>query len=315
MKKNVISVLTLAIAVGLCLAFVPNVFSQPDNVDVLSYSWYLDPYITDRLVVVGEAKNTGSSVIDYLTVTGIFYTEDGNPYLLSSTKSLVSEILPQQKTPFYLVFTPYSVVSGAEWGTQAVANFTIAINYAGSTNSRQYQDLEVISHSASHDEDGYYMVTGVVQNTGTQSTNQTWVLATFYNSTGSVVAVGYSNYLTPTSIAPGGTASFKLYPLDYAPEAVAQISTYSLVIQTKLTAPSATPTPEPSSSVSPTPTASSSSPTSTPTPTPTSPTDGTTIPDTYVYAAIVAVIVVVAVVALVLRKRGGKRTATSQQAN
>jgi len=315
MKKSVISVLAIAITVGLCLALIPKVLSQPENVDVLSYSWYLDPYTTDRLVVVGEAQNTGSSVIDYLTVTGTFYTTDGEAYMVSSTKSLVSQILPQQKTPFYLSFSEYNVVSGFDWGTQPITNFTITINYAGSTDSRQYQDLQVTSHSASHDDEGYYMVTGVVTNTGTQSTNQTWVLATFYNSTGSVVAVGYSNYLTPTSIAPGGTATFTLYPLDYAPVAVGQISSYSLVIQTKLSAASATPTPEPSSTVSPTPTATSSSPTSTPTPTSTSPTDGTTIPDTYVYAAIVAVIVVVAVVALVLRKRGGKRTATSQQAN
>jgi hypothetical protein len=310
MKKGAFSVLVAVSTIALCLALIPNVSSQPEKVTVLSYSYYMAS--SDYLVVVGEAQNTGPNVIDYIVVTGTFYAPDGTVYMSNLNKAFITQILPQQKTPFYILFSPANIVAGTNWTSQDATNFTLTVSYANPTDTRQYQDLTVISDSAGTDSDGYYRVTGTVKNTGSQATNQTWVVATFYNSTGSVVAVGYSNYLTPTSIAAGGTASFTIYPTDYEAVVVANIASYSLIIQTKLTAPSATPTPtpSPSQSASPTPTPASSS----PSPTPTASGTGTAIPDTYIYVAVVAVvIVVVGVVALVLRKRAGKRTAISQE--
>ena len=151
-------------------------------------------------------------------------------------------------------------------------------------------------------------MTGNVQNTGSQSTNQTWVVATFYNSTGNAIAIGFSNYLTPTSLAPGSTATFMIYPHDYTDMVVSGIASYSLTIQTKLTEPSATPTPSPTQTVSPTPTSAGS-----PTPTPTGTGNGTPLSDLYVYLAVAVVIIVVGLVALVMRKRTGKNAVTPKQ--
>lgn len=307
MKKNAILVLVALSITALALTLIPNVFSQPENVTVLSYNYYMSG---DYLIVVGEAQNTGPNVIDYIVVTGTFYAPDGTLFMSNANKAFITQILPQQKTPFYIAFSPANIVAGTNWTSQDVTNFTIAVTYANPTDTRQYQDLTVISDSASTDS-GYYVVTGAVKNTGSQATNQTWVVATFYNSTGGVVGVGFSNYLTPASIAPGGTASFAIDEFSYY-TAAADISSYSLIIQTKLTAPSATPTPtpSPSPSASPTPTPASSS----PSPTPTESGNGTAIPDTYIYVAVVAVvIVVVGAVALILRKRARKRTAIPQE--
>jgi hypothetical protein len=305
MKKSPILVLVAAIAIALCITLVPKVFSQIENVQVLSYSQYSSPYSSDYIIVVGEAQNTGPNMIDYIIVTGTFYAADGTPLIANYDRSLITQILPQQKTPFYLSFSPQQSLTGDYYGDlQHIENFTISIGYAQPTDSRQYQDLEISSHASSYDSDGYYMVTGVVKNTGTQSTNKTWVVATFYNSTGSVVALGYSDYLTPSSITPGGTASFTIYPLDYT-AVIGKISSYSLLIQTLITTPSTTPTPSPSASPSPSPT----SPSGTSSPTPTEPGNGTAIPDTYVYAAVAVVIIVIAigVFALLRRKRVGGR--------
>jgi hypothetical protein len=313
MKKGAFSVLVTISTIALCLALIPNVSSQPENVTVLSYSYYMNPYSSDYLIVVGEAQNIGSNVIDYISVTGTFYAPDGTIFMSNYVKAFITQILPQQKTPFYIAFSPANIVAGTNWTSQDATNFTITVNYANPTETRQYQDLTVISDSSGTDSDGYYMVTGVVKNTGSQTTNKTWVVATFYNSTGSVIGIGQEGgvYVTPAVIPPGGTASFTIYPQDY--EAVAaNIASYSLIIQTSLTAPSATPTPtpSPSQSASPTPTPASSS----PSPTPTASGTGTAIPDTYIYVAVVAVvIVVVGAVALVLRKRASKRTAISQK--
>jgi hypothetical protein len=310
MKKSVIIVLVAAITIALGLSLVPNAISQTEDIEILSYSWYISPYSSDTLIVVGEVQNTGSDIIDYVSVAGTFYATDGTALMYNYNKALVTQILPDQKAPFYLYFSSSNSLTGDySWGSENMGNFTLTVAYAVTTESSQYQGLEITSHSASTDSDGYYCITGTVKNTGSQSTNQTWVVATFYNSTGSVVAIGYTEtFLTPTSISPGGTASFTIYPTDYA-SVVSAISSYSLQIQTRNTAPTATPTASPGSTTSSTPTATSSS----ATPTPTGDGSGTAIPETYVYAAvaIVAIIVVVGVVALVLKKRSGKHAAVA----
>jgi hypothetical protein len=292
MKKSAILAFVVAITMALCITLIPNVFSQPENIRVLSYSWYLNPSSSDYLVVVGEVQNVGPNIIDYVRVIGTFYTSDGTPLASNSVRSLTTQILPQQKTPFYMIFTLYDSLTGYSWDPQSIEKLTISVNYAEPTESPQYQDLEISSHMSSTDANGYYMVTGVVKNTGTQSTNRASVVATFYDSTGSVVAIG-SSYLTPSSIAPSSTASFTIYPLDYL-AVIGKVSSYSLLIPTLNTTPSATPTPSPiaSPSLSPTPTETE---------------NGTGIPDTYVYAAAAVVIICIAIGIFALSARALRR--------
>jgi hypothetical protein len=299
MKKSVILAFVVAITMVLCMTLIPNVFSQPENVRVLSYSWHIDISSGEYVVVVGEVQNVGPNIIDYVKVIGTFYASDGTPLEGNSVRSLTTQILPQQKAPFYMIVPIYdSLTRSWVWDPQSIDYLTILVNYAEPTESSQYQGLEISSHESSTDAYGLYTVTGVVKNTGTQSTNQAIVVATFYNSTGSVVAVGTS-YLTPSSIAPGSTASFTIYPLDYLAVA-GEVSSYSLLIQAQNTTPSATPTPSPTASPS-------------LSPTPTEAGNGNGIPDTYVYAATAVVIICVAIgifalsVRVLRRKRVGTR--------
>ena len=306
MKKRAILVIVTVITISLGLSLIPTVLSQPEDVDILSYSWYMHPLGGDALIVVGEVQNTGPNVLDHIIVRGSFHTPDGEPYIVSYGQwQLTKNTLPQQKKPFYITFQPSDIVGSGEWTSADATNFTAVVVFANSTDVRQYQDLEVISHTASTDSEGYYRVTGVVQNTGNDATNRTWVVATFYNSTGSAIAIGFSNYLTPTSIAPGSTATFMIYPYYTPSDVVAGITSYSLTIQTEPAESEAIPTPSPSPTASPTPTSPGS-----PTPTPTGGGNGTSLPDFYVYLAVAVVIIVVGVVALVLRKRTGKNAET-----
>ena len=294
MKKSAIFAFVVAITIALCMTLIPNVFSQPENVRVLSYSWYIDISSGDYVVVVGEVQNVGPNIIDYVKVIGTFYASDGTPLAGNSVRSLTTQILPQQKAPFYMIVTIYDSNTGYSWDPQSIDHLNISVDRAEPTESSQYQGLEISSHESSTDAYGNYMVTGVVKNTGTQSTTQASVVATFYNSTGSVVAVGTS-YLTPSSIAPGSTASFKIYPNAYLAVA-GQVSSYSLLIQTQNTTPSATPTPSPTAS-----------PSLSPTPTPTEAGNGNGIPDTYVYAAAAVVIICVAIGIFALSMRALRR--------
>jgi hypothetical protein len=298
MRKSALLAFVVAITIALCMTLIPHVFSQPENIRVLSYSWYINPSSSDAIVVVGEVQNVGPNIIDYVRVIGTFYASDGTPLAGNSVRSLTTQILPQQKAPFYMIVPIYDSNTGYSWDPQSIEKLTILVNYAEPTESPQYQGLEISSHMSSTDAYGYYMVTGVVKNTGTQSTNQASVVATFYNSTGSVVAVG-SSYLTPSSIALGSTASFTIYPLDYL-AVIGEVSSYSLLIQTLNTTPSATPTPTPT----PSPIAS---PSLSPTPTPTETGNGTGIPDTYVYAAVAVVIICIAIGIFALSARALRR--------
>ena len=309
MKKITLSVLVTVSTIALCLTLIPNVLSQIENVTILSYSYYISSYDSSYLMVVGEAQNTGTNVLSYITVMGTFYAPDGTVFMSNYARSITTQIPPQQKIPFNIPFTPANIASDTNWTLQDVTNLTVTVNYVQTTETLQYQGLTVINDSWGTDNDGYYRVTGTVKNTGSQASNKTAVIATFYNSTGSVVALGFSEYLTPASIPAGGTASFTIYPSDY--DAVtANIASYSLIIQTELTAPSATPTPSASPTASPTPTPSSST-----SPTPTASGNGTATPDTYIYIAAAAIaIVAVGVVTLALRKRASKNAGTTQPA-
>lgn len=97
MKKNAILVLVALSITALALTLIPNVFSQPENVTVLSYNYYMSG---DYLIVVGEAQNTGPNVIDYIVVTGTFYAPDGTLFMSNANKAFITQILPQQKRHF-----------------------------------------------------------------------------------------------------------------------------------------------------------------------------------------------------------------------
>jgi len=139
-----------------------------------------------------------------------------------------------QKVPFYIEFTPYSSVTGdLSWVSLGIENVTFEILPFNATSSWKYPDLKIVSSHQFIDENGTYAVTGIVQNTGSLSTGRVWVVATFYDTSGKVVAAGYTNFLTPNQLQPSQTTSFIVYPLDCTPELSQRIANYSLTIQTE----------------------------------------------------------------------------------
>ena len=65
MEKSVVGSLVFVSMIFLCFTFIPNVLSQPENVEVLNYSWY--PSQGGYLVVVGEVQNVGPNIIENIT--------------------------------------------------------------------------------------------------------------------------------------------------------------------------------------------------------------------------------------------------------
>jgi hypothetical protein len=244
---------------SLGLTLFPIAFCQTENIKVLSYSFYIDNL--GYLDVVGEVQNVGSNTVDPVALTGSIYSSNGADLSDSACKVWVSYLVPGQKAPFYMEFQPPS--SSSIWVPSDISKITFRVAMANATSSYQYPDLNITSSSwtigSSGDYSGAYLVNGIIQNTGSQTATNLTVVGTFYNATGSVVAAGYTNYLTPSTLDPSATLSFQIAAFDLNQSLVPaslKISSYTLLVQTQKpilqgTAPVVTPYQTSSSSSSP----------------------------------------------------------------
>jgi hypothetical protein len=236
MKKIPVCIMLILTIYCLGLFFVPITQSQvieTQNIKIGSHSWYLDSL--GNLVVVGEVQNIGPDVIDQIILTGTASTMEGLSSI-SYTSVYVAQLLPQQKAPFDIDFQPPQGSNG--WYNVGEINLKVAV--ANSTSSYQYPDLKITSSSASvgttGDYNGAYLVKGSIQNTGTQAATNLTVVGTFFNSTGAVVGVGYTNYLEPRTLNPSESLNFQIAAFDLnqsnAPTRL-KIASYSLLVQTR----------------------------------------------------------------------------------
>ena len=221
--------------VSASLVVIPKVYSQPESIKFLSYSWYIDSL--DYFIVVGEIQNVGSNTINAVYLSGTVYTKDGVNQAYSYVQAFVNQLIPQQKAPFYLEYTPTNSFSGdLNWYDIGVDHIEFLVNSAEVTNEYQYPDLAVESSSGGADSEGVYWVNGNIKNSGTQTTKNIRVIGTFFNASGNVVAVGYTDPLIPSSLSPSSIASFKVGAFDLNQTLASpalKISSYSLLIQTE----------------------------------------------------------------------------------
>jgi hypothetical protein len=97
-----------------------------------------------------------------------------------------------------------------------------------------------------------YTVTRYVQNNGSITAGNVWVVATFYDNAGKVVGLNYTNFLT-NSFAPEAEVSFWVTPADNTDQLSSEIVNYALLIDSEplgfSPSPSSSSTASPSSSI------------------------------------------------------------------
>jgi hypothetical protein len=314
LTKSIVFFFVFLTMTSLGLALVPQVSSQPENVKVVSYSWYIDSI--GYFIVVGEVQNVGPNTIKSVILSGTVYTMGGEAQASSYTTVYVNYLIPQQKAPFYMEFSPQSSKTGdLSWLSLGVNRVDFTATRANTTSSYQYPDLTVVSSSGGVDGEGVYWVSGTVKNSGTQTASNIRVIGTFYNASGTVVAVGYTDSLTPTSLTPSNTASFKVGAFDVNQTevpSIQKISSYQLLIQTEepiLSGTSPTPTPSSPPSSPPTTTPPSGS---TPSPTESSGSENPNVLAPEATYAIVVVIVILGLAGTLLMLRKRKSQAKSR---
>jgi hypothetical protein len=234
MIKNTVYLFALLALLSLSLICVQQGYSQPENLNVLSYSWYIDP--NGLFDVVGEIQNVGSNTIESVVLGGIIYTMDGVEQGRSNpTYVYVNCLIPKQKASFLMIFPEAGMTTGdLSWLPIGIERVDFTVLSANVTSNYRYPYVTVTSSSGAADAEGVYWVNGEVQNTGTDTATNIRVIGTFYNSTGTVVAVGYTSYLTPSSLDASEKAAFKFGAFDQNQSIVAprdRISSYSLLVQ------------------------------------------------------------------------------------
>jgi hypothetical protein len=311
MRKAAVCLFVILSLLSSGLTFLPMGYSQTQNVKVINYSYYFDT--EGYLDAVGLVQNVGTNTVNPIILTGEVYAPNGEPASSSYCQVWASYLTPGQEAPFYMEFPSPQNSNG--WLPEYVSNVTLTVNEANATSSYQYQDLKITSSSgeigtAAMGDNGQlagaYLVNGEIENYGTQPATNVTVVGAFFNSTGSVVGVGYTDYLTPQVLAPGDTTTFQIAAFDLNQSLVSaslQIHSYQLLVQTEL--PILQGTPPPTSSPS---TITSTSPSSTSSPSSSEKagvnSKSSSIDSTIYVIAIVAVILAVAAAgaALVLRR-------------
>jgi len=275
MGKSAAVFFVVALILSSGLLLIPKAQSQTQDIKILpTYSWYIDP--EGFLDVVGLVQNVGPNTIYQVSLAGEVVGPQGTDLSDSGTQVWGSYLLPNQEAPFYIEFpNPQSGSQSATWQQAvqagAIDQIDISPMTANATTQYQYQGLSIVSSKGSvgtiGNYNGAYTVNGVIKNTGDQTATNLTVVGAFFNSTGSVVGVGFTTYLTPTELVPGNTTTFTIYALDLnqsqVPEAL-QIKSYQLLVQTQGpllqgTTPIITPAPTYMSAPTPVDTAASSS--------------------------------------------------------
>jgi hypothetical protein len=322
MNKTV-TILVILTVCSLSLTMVPGALclDQKANIKILDYSYYIDSL--GLIVVVGEVQNQATNTVTSVILTGSIVSRDGiyqsSSYtILGIPPAEVTYLNSQQKAPFYMDFYPPQNSPDGTWNSIDIASINLQVAQANATVNYQFPDLTITNKQSSigstTDDKGVFWVNGNIQNTGSQTASNITVFGTFFNSTGSTVAVGYGN--TVASLSPSGTTTFKLGAFDLNQTGIPaskKITDYSLLIRVQSpilqgTAPVTVPTASPDPIINPSPTSVSTN--SSPNPTVTqsgSDSTGSQVTPTWIYAVII-VIAIVAVVAglLVFSKRKSK---------
>ena len=262
MRKTAVYLFVILSLLSLGLTFLPMGYSQTQNVKVINYSYYFDS--EGYLDAVGLVQNVGTNTVNPIILTGAVFAPNKELASQSYCQVWASYLTPGQEAPFYMEFQAPQNSNG--WLPSYVGNITLTVNQANATSSYQYPDLKIISSSGSIGTtagyNGAYVVNGVIENYGTQAATNVTVVGAFFNSTGSVVGVGYTDYLTPTVLEPSATTTFQIAAFDLNQSLVPaslQIHSYQLLVQTELPILQGTPPTSTQSSGTSSPTSSPSS--------------------------------------------------------
>jgi hypothetical protein len=234
--KKIISILIISVLVLAAFTMIAgNVKAQSGEVSVLTYSQYIAPASSTLavspgdLIVVGELRNIGSNIIGNVTVQGTALGANGQTLAVTSSQAFVYYMKSGQKAPFYLDFTAGSSQTQDLSWVPSVSHVLVSVTSVQNVNQRQYEGAKVTYDMNYTDHAGLYVVRGTVVNEGGLIAQQPWVVTTFYDASGTVVGLNFTNFLTSTLSTNGGVLFFAV-PADNNTDVTSKIKNYSFQV-------------------------------------------------------------------------------------
>lgn len=195
-SKSFILLLSFAFIFNLLIIISPV---QADaKVDILSHSSYIDSL--GWLNVVGEVQNTGDQSVEHVKITATFYDSSDVVVDTSFTFADLSTILPGRKSPFNIMLLDESQVS-------KVDDYVLSVSFSSTVSVQQ--SLQILSHSSYVDGLGWFNIVGEVENLATGGATHVQVIATCYDSSGTVIDTSFT-FTNPSDIESGKKAPFDI---------------------------------------------------------------------------------------------------------
>ena len=259
MKKILAVIIIAALVLAAFTLLAGNVKADTSEATVVTYSQYVAPSTSTLasapgdLIVVGELRNIGANIIGNVTVQGSALSANGQTLAVTSSQAFTYYMLPGQKAPFYLDFAAQSSSTQDLSWVPSVTHVMISVTSVQDVSSRQYADVKVGYDINYTDDSGLYVVRGTVENTGNIVAQEPWVVTTFYDASGTVVGLNFTDFLT-SSLSPNGGVLFFATPADNNTQLTSQIVNYAFQVDslTLTNSTSTSPTPTSTGSTSPT---------------------------------------------------------------
>ncbi len=219
-SKAAVTIVLIPILIGMvALAFKPIPARAVAQVNILTHSGWLDT--VGYYHVSGETQNGGDTAASLIKVTATFYDSGNTVVATDFTYTDLDILLPGRKSPFEVLLIDT---------TQAAKVDHYSLSLTFSTTSSIPTGLQILSSSSYTDAVNYMHVVGEIKNIESSAATLVKVVATFYDSGGTVVATDFT-YSDPNEISPSQTAPFEVL-LIYS-NRVTLVASYALSAQSQ----------------------------------------------------------------------------------
>jgi hypothetical protein len=179
-------------------------YAYTEDVIIVSENTYTDGYT----FIVGEVQNIGSNYLNYVELVATFYDNNDNVVASDFTFTELEILGPNQKSPFVLNTYPHQNLN--------IDHYSVTVADTNVVSYFPYSDFRIKGVNTYRD--NWYFVQGEIENTGWLTAAWVKLVATFYNSQGTVIFSDFT-YADIDPLAPGRSSPFELntYPREINP--------------------------------------------------------------------------------------------------
>jgi hypothetical protein len=176
----------------------------PSEMNLLKVNHFVDN-ANQEIWVVGLAQNVGTSMLTYVTAEAYLYDADGELIADESLRTELRTLRPGEVTPFWVV-----VYGPDKERLLGFDQLEVRFDYSVDNSvTNIYREFELVSAELGPSDLEVFKLEGEIRNIGDQEGRNPTVIAVFYDTEGSVIAVSKYN-VYPTNVPPGETATFNI---------------------------------------------------------------------------------------------------------